>query len=88
MPVQMNVIAHQIVGAYLSRLALSPAGRPATVAAFMEGLASFANDLLGVEAMEARYASRRAAGASPAFWRCSTSTATRPPPTLPTPRSR
>jgi len=55
MPVQMNVIAHQIVGAYLSRLALSPAGRPATVAAFMEGLASFANDLLGVEAMEAQY---------------------------------
>lgn len=55
MPVQMNVIAHQIVGAYLSKLALTPAARPATVAALMANLAEFANDALGVEAMEAGY---------------------------------
>ena len=54
MPVQMNVIAHQLVGGYLSRLTLSGA-RPATVAQLMADLAEFANDALGVEAMQARY---------------------------------
>ena len=55
MPVQMNVISHQLVGAYLSRLAAGQATRPATVEAFLNGLADYVNDALGVEAMAATY---------------------------------
>ncbi len=54
MTVRMNVIAHQLAGAYVSRLA-STASRPPTVEAFMSGLAEFVNDALGVEAMQAIY---------------------------------
>ena len=53
MPVQMNVISHQLVGAYLSRLAAGQAARPATIEAFLNGLADYVNDALGVEAMTA-----------------------------------
>jgi hypothetical protein len=52
----MNVISHQLVGAYLARLAAGPAARPATVEAMLHGLAEFANDALGIEAMSATYA--------------------------------
>lgn len=55
MPVRMNVISHQLVGAYLSRLAAGQAARPATVEAFLTGLAEYVNDALGVEAMTAAY---------------------------------
>lgn len=55
MPVQMNVISHQLVGAYLSKISASGGPRPATVEAFLTALAEFANDALGVEAMEATY---------------------------------
>lgn len=51
MPVHMNVMQHQLVGAYVSKLAMSAAAHPATVAALMAGLAAFVNDELGVEAM-------------------------------------
>ena len=54
MTVRMNVIAHQLAGAYVARLAAT-ATRPPTVEAFMEGLAGFVNDELGVEAMQAFY---------------------------------
>jgi hypothetical protein len=55
MPVQMNVISHQLVGAYLSKISAAGATRPATVEAFLTALAEFANDALGVEAMQAAY---------------------------------
>lgn len=56
MPVQMNVMHHQLVGGYLCRLAAAdPAARPATVAEFMEELAGYANDALAVEALRPEY---------------------------------
>jgi hypothetical protein len=51
----MNVISHQLVGAYLSRLAAGQAARPATVEGFLTALAEYVNDALGVEAMTAAY---------------------------------
>lgn len=53
MPVHMNVMQHQLVGAYVSKLAMSPNARPATVEGLLTGLAEFVNDALGVEAMAA-----------------------------------
>jgi hypothetical protein len=55
MPVHMNVMQHQLVGAYVSKLAMSESRRPPTVEGLMEGLAGFVNDALGVEAMTAIY---------------------------------
>ncbi len=55
MPVNMNVMQHQLVGAYISKLALHPDGRPSTVEGLLHGLAEFVNDALGVEAMTAVY---------------------------------
>jgi hypothetical protein len=56
MPVQMNVMHHQLVGGYLCKLAgAEPCARPGAVADLLEGLAAFANDALAVEALQPEY---------------------------------
>lgn len=54
MPVRMNVMSHQLVGAFLSRLAAT-GERPETVEAMMNELAEFVNRELGVETIGAYY---------------------------------
>ncbi|TVQ52669.1 MAG: hypothetical protein EA355_14685 [Rhodobacteraceae bacterium] len=58
MPVEMNVMSHQLVGAWLARLTTAEK-RPETLAGFMEGLAAYVNNALGVETIAATYVAAR-----------------------------
>lgn len=62
MPVEMNVMQHQLVGAWLAKLT-NAAERPQTLAGFMEGLAAYVNNALGVETIAAVYLEK------PQMWR-------------------